>query len=62
MFGGVIMTELELLLDDIEELRSVLLKLIDDKDDLSDVEVMTASQELNQAIVKYHKLLIQKIC
>ncbi len=55
------MTELELLLDDIEELRSVLIKLIDDKNDLSDVEIMTASRDLNQAIVRYHKLLIQKI-
>lgn len=54
------MKELESLLNDIEKLRALLIKLIEEKNDLQDPEVITASQNLNQAIVKYQELLTMK--
>ncbi len=54
------MTEVELLLDDIEKLRDTLQNLIKDSDNLLDPEIIKASQNLNQAIVKYEKLINEK--
>lgn len=54
------MTEVELLLDDIEKLRDTLQNLIKDSDNLLDPEIIKASQNLNQAIVKYEKLINKK--
>ena len=55
------MTEIEDLLDDIEELRSNLLDLIDQKEsNLQDPEVIAASKILNSALTKYNELIIEK--
>lgn len=54
------MKEFELLLNDIEKLRSVMIKLIEDKESLQDPEVIAASENLNKLIVKYNKLLWEK--
>lgn len=55
------MTEIESLLNDIEELRKTLLDVIEKSNwDLLDKEVLSASQSLNSAIVKYNKLLLEK--
>lgn len=55
------MTEIESLLNDIEELRKTLLDVIEKSNgDLLDKEVLSASQNLNAAIVKYNKLLLEK--
>lgn len=55
------MRELKLLLDDIEKLRTVMIKLIEEKNDLQDPEVIAASQNLNKLIVKYNELLLKKL-
>ncbi|MCK9217958.1 MAG: aspartyl-phosphate phosphatase Spo0E family protein [Firmicutes bacterium] len=54
------MTEVELLLDDIEKLRSTLQNLIKDNDNLLDPEIIKASRNLNQAIVSYENLINEK--
>lgn len=54
------MKELELLLNDIEKLRSIMIKLIEDKENLQDPEVVAASENLNKLIVKYSNLLLKK--
>lgn len=55
------MTEIEDLLNDIEELRSNLLDLIDQKEsNLQDPEVIAASKILNSALTKYNELIIEK--
>ena len=55
------MTESELLLDDIEKLRAVMIKLIREKKNLQNPEVIAASENLNKLIVKYSKLLLEKL-
>lgn len=56
------MTELERLLEDIEKLRSNLLKLIEEKGgDLLDSEVLTASKLLNTMITEYNKFIQGKL-
>lgn len=56
------MSELELLLEDIEKLRKSLEELIHKKQsNLQDPDIIAASQILNAAITKYNKLLNKKI-
>ena len=56
------MTELEDLLNDIEELRKNLNSLINDKNmNLADAEILAASQILNVAITKYNEIVTKKI-
>lgn len=55
------MTELESLLNDIERLRKNLIKLIEEKGNLQDSEIIAASQELNEAITKYNDLIIKRV-
>lgn len=53
--------EIELLLEDIEKLKSSLNELIEDKkSNLQDPEIVASSQILNAAITKYNQI-IQKI-
>lgn len=55
------MDELNVLLTDIEELRNNLHKLIDYKNaNLLDPEVLSASQILNAALVKYNEIIEKK--
>jgi len=55
------MSEIEDLLNDIEELRGNLLDLIDQKDNnLQDPEIIAASQILNSALTKYNEIIVQK--
>lgn len=55
------MDELKELLQDIEKLRNNLYKLIDAKNaNLLDPEVISASQILNAAIVKYNQIMEKK--
>lgn len=54
------MTEIELLLDDIEKLRDTLQNLVKNSDNLLDPEIIKASQDLNQAIVNYENLICKK--
>lgn len=49
------MTKSELLIN-IEELRSDLIKIIEDKNSLTDAEVIAANRSVNWAIVRYHML------
>lgn len=55
------MKELEQLLDDMEKLRAVMIKLIEDKENLQDPEVIAASENLNKIISKYNELLMEKL-
>lgn len=55
------MTELELLLNDIEDLKKILIELVEQKKDLQDPDVIAASQNLNKVIVKYSKLISDKM-
>ncbi len=48
------MTDLKLLLGEIENLRDELIMLIDDKDNLMHPEVIRANRNLNEIIAKYH--------
>jgi len=53
--------ELTALLNDIEKLRNNLYKLIDDKNaNLQDPEIVSASQILNAALVKYNEIIEEK--
>ena len=55
------MDELTALLNDIEKLRNNLYKLIDDKNaNLQDPEIVSASQILNAALVKYNEIIEEK--
>lgn len=54
------MTELESLLDDINKLRKILAEMIMQKKNLQDPEIIAASQKVNEAIVKYSRLLLEK--
>lgn len=56
------MTEIEALLQDIEKLRKNLYSLIEDNyTDLTDAEVVAASQMLNVALTKYNEIITKKI-
>lgn len=55
------MTELEQLLDDIEKLRKNLIKLIEERGNLQEPEIILASQNLNEAISKYNKFISGKV-
>lgn len=56
------MNELKILLNDIEKLRENLHKLINAKDvNLTDPEIITASQMLNAALVKYNEIVSGKM-
>lgn len=55
------MTELLELLKDIEKLRKNLLKLIEEKENLQDPEIVAASQILNAAISEYNKYIKKKL-
>jgi hypothetical protein len=60
--GGINMSELNNLLNDIEKLRENLYNLINDKNfDLADLEIISASQMLNAAITKYNEIIIKKV-
>ena len=51
------MTEIELLLEDVEKLRKILHALIAEKgSSLSDPEILAASHSLNAAITEYNKM------
>ncbi len=51
------MTEIELLLEDVEKLRKILHALIAEKgSNLSDPEILAASHSLNAAITEYNKM------
>jgi len=55
------LNELNALLNDIEKLRNNLYKLIDDKNaNLQDPEIVSASQILNAALVKYNEIIEEK--
>lgn len=55
------MSELENLLKDIDNLRSMLYELISDKNaNIQDSEIVAASQVLNVAITKYTEILTKK--
>lgn len=58
-YGGVIMTKLRLLLDEIEEQRTDLLRLIEDKNSFTDEKVIEANKKLNYTIVKYQNLCMK---
>ena len=47
------------LMNDIEDLRKYLHSTIDKKN-LSDIEVMFISRELDKLLIKYHRLMEQK--
>jgi len=52
------MTEIELLLEDVEKLRKALHELIAKKGSgLEDPEILAASQSLNAAITEYNKMI-----
>jgi len=56
------MTEIEALLQDIDKLRKNLYSLLEDKyTDLTDAEVVAASQILNAALVKYNEIIMKKM-
>lgn len=55
------MTELVELLKDIEVLRKNLLKLIEEKENLQDTEIIAASHILNAAITEYNKYIKKKL-
>ncbi|WP_034601787.1 aspartyl-phosphate phosphatase Spo0E family protein [Clostridiisalibacter paucivorans] len=56
------MSELQDLLNDIEELRNNLNKMIEKKDwNLQDPDVIAASQILNSAITKYNEIIKNKL-
>ncbi len=56
------MSELNKLMSDIEELRANLIKIFEQKKtDLQDQDVISASEILDAAIVKYNELLKKKL-
>jgi hypothetical protein len=55
------MSEIKDLIEDIEVLRDNLYKLVAEKQNLLDPEVLAASEILNAAIVKYNELLKKKL-
>ncbi len=56
------MSELQNLLNDIEKLRQNLHDLINKEGiNLSDLEILTASEMLNAAITKYTEIIIKKM-
>ena len=62
LLGGVIMSEIEDLLKDVEILREKLLFLIDQKQgNLVDTEVVNMSKILNGALNQYNKALDEKL-
>jgi F0F1-type ATP synthase membrane subunit b/b' len=61
-YGGVIMSEIEDLLKDIDTLKEQLNELINKKqDNLTDPEVVEASKILNAALNKYNKFIDEKL-
>lgn len=57
----IMMSEINNLLNDIEKLRLNLHNLIDEKNiDLSDPEIISASEMLNAAITKYAEIIGKK--
>lgn len=61
-YGGVIMSELEDLLKDIDILSTQLQELITEKQcNLIDPEVVAASEILNAALNKYNKFIAEKL-
>lgn len=62
IYGGVILSEIDELLKDIEKLRNNMQQLINRKSgNLTDPEVVTASKTLNTALNTYNELLEKKI-
>lgn len=54
------MPELDDIIAKINELKEKLEKLINDKHDLIDSEVVSASKKLDEALVEYEKAIIRK--
>ena len=62
LFGGVIMSEIEDLMKDVEVLREKLLYIIEKKQgNLVDEEVVSISKILNAALNQYNKVLEEKL-
>lgn len=57
MKGGDIMNEIEEILAKIDEMRKSMCDLIEAKDNLVDLEVVQASQNLDSALNEYHDIL-----
>ena len=56
------MKELDELLKDIEQLRDTLHKLIDKNGiNIEDLDIISSSQALNEAITKYNELIRKKL-
>ncbi|HYH05354.1 MAG TPA: aspartyl-phosphate phosphatase Spo0E family protein [Bacillota bacterium] len=55
------MSEIDLLLSDIEKLRNDLSELVTEKQgQMLDPEILIASQMLNAIITKYHEIIFKK--
>lgn len=60
--GGVILSEIKLLLEDLEKLRKNLEELIERrKGNLQDPDIIIASQMLNSTITKYNDFIKDKL-